>query len=526
MTNPPANPPPVNVGQCTMQTLAKPRAWRLTHQQMKNTLVDTIGFAPPTIDTLPGETRLDGFANQSDRLAIAPLVADYYLKASDELAAEVLRRGTEFIKCQVGTLAPGTCLTDFIKLLGLKLWRRPVADAEVAKLNTLFTTTSAMAGGTQAGVKNIVQALFMSPNFLYRTEVGNTQVAGQVTYLSDYELASALSYALWDSAPDQMLLDLAGQGKLRDQATLVAQAKRLWAAPKKAPTALHNFLQQWLQIENLLSADKDPMAFSVYNMQVAVDLLEESRLFVNSVVFDPMGDKSFKTLFTAPYGFVNSRTAPIYGVANMAGTTLVKTMLNGDQRRGLLTLGSFMAAHADGDDTGTVSRGRYFREEILCDIVPPPNAADAVFDPTKVNDTMTNRERLAAHTEDMKSTCYACHQLFDGLGFAMENYDPIGRFRLTDKGKMIDPTGTVPLRSGPTLTFKNFVDLIGQLSNTSDLYTCFSSQYLSYATGWALGQINDCEKKLVYDEFQKSGYKVDTLVFSVINSPSFMARKN
>jgi hypothetical protein len=521
---PPATPPKVDVGGCSAMTLAKPRAWRLTNVQMKNTLKDAIGFAPPTLNMLPGETRLDGFANQSDRLAIASLVADYYLTASSELASEVVRRSAELVPCPMASLGAGSCLGTFIKSMGTKMWRRPPTDAEVAKLTTLYTATAAQAGGAEAGLRNVVQGFFMSPNFLYRTEVGDSKQAGAVTALTDYELASALSYMLWDSPPDATLMTLAGQGKLRDKTVLLGEAKRLLTTAQKAPAAMHSFLQQWLQIEDLLSADKDPTVYTIYNPQVAADLMEETRLLLNSVVFDQGGDRSFKTLLTAPFGFINARTAPVYGMANVTSTSLTRTMLNPDQRRGLLTSAGFLAAHADGDDTATVSRGRYFREEVLCDHVPPPDPKDAMFDPTKITPDMTNRERLTAHA--VNPSCKACHQLFDGLGFAMENYDPIGRFRTTDKNKPLDPTGSVPLTSGPTLTFKNYVDLIDQLSKTPDIYSCFSSQYLSYATGRLPEQINECERKLVTDDFVKSGYKVDALVLSVVNSPSFMARKN
>jgi hypothetical protein len=521
-TKPPENPPPVDVGGCTSAPLAKPRVWRLTHSQLRNTLVDGLQFAPPTIDTLPRETRLDGFANQSGRLTVAPLLADYYLKASDELGANLVGRSAEFIKCPMTALGTGTCLADFIKLVGSKMWRRPVADAEVSRLTSLYNKTVPMAGGPEVGVKNVVQALFMSPNFLYRTEIGHSTATGEVTYLTDFELASALSYMLWDAPPDKILYDLALGGKLTNKQTLLDQAERMWAV-KKTPEAMNVFLQQWLQIEELMRADKDAMAYPLYNKMVAADLLEESRMFLNSVVFDPGGDRSFKTLFTAKYGFVNSRTAPLYG-ATATSATLAKTNLNPAERRGLLTLGAFMAAHADGDDTGLVSRGRYFREEILCDGVPAPNQADAVFDPQKVRPDMTNRERLNAHTTN--PACFACHVLFDGLGFAMENYDPIGAFRKTEKNKPIDPTGSIPLPSGPELKFDNFIHLVDQLAETKDLYSCFSSQYLSYAMGSQIKDVHACERKLVNDEFVKSQYKMDTLVLSVVNSPSFMARKN
>ena len=138
---------------------------------------------------------------------------------------------------------------------------------------------------------------------------------------------------------------------------------------------------------------------------------------------------------------------------------------------------------------------------------------------------MTGREKFV-HTRRVP-VCASCHLLFDGLGFAMESYDAIGRFRTTDKGKPLDPSGSVPLPSdGTLLEFDNFVDLVDKLSKTKDLYSCFSSQYLTYATGRRLSEVKECERQLVADEFEKSGYKLDALILSVINTPSFMARKN
>jgi hypothetical protein len=516
--NPTVDPP---AGACAKPTLSKPRIWRLTKSQIRNSLADVAGFSSPMIDALPAETRLDGeFANQAGKLTVAPLVADQYYAIGEQLGAQVVSQAPMFLKCAVTALGTGTCLNDFIKGFGLKMWRRPLTDTEVGKLNALYNTSATMGGGPEVGLKSVVQGMFMSPNFLYRTEIGDSTAAGAVTNLTDYELASVLSYTLWDSVPDATLLNLAGQGKLRDKATLAAQATRMWAMPR-SQSALYNFFSQWLQTDDLLSATKDP-SFTVYNDQVAADLLEENRLFLNSIVFQ--GDGSFRTLFTAPYGFVNMRTAPLYGVTNAAGTNLVKTDLDPTKRRGLLTMAGFVSAHSDGDDTAIVSRGRYFRGDILCDHVPPPpNPALAVFGPKSSDPNMTNRERLISHVQE--PACAACHNVFDPIGFAMENYDPIGRWRKQDKGKDIDPSGTIPLGNG-SVEFTDFIDLIDKLSKTPELYACFSTQYFSFATGRNFEEINACERKAITDDFVKSGYKVDALVMSVVNSPSFTARQN
>ncbi len=521
---PPVAPPPVAVGTCNEGTLAKPRAWRLTHDQVRNTLRDTLGFVAPAMQAVSAEERLDGYANRSDKLAIAPLLADFYYRASEEVAANVAGRAGEFLTCPVAQLATGTCFADFARKFGLKMWRRPLEASEITDLTDLYKTAAMQGGTPEAGFKTVVQAFFLSPKFLYRTEIGNSQQAGAVTRLTDFELASALSYTLWDTGPDAGLLDLAAQGRLRDQTVLLNEAKRLLGTTDKASNAFHHFMQQWLYIESLLDKKKDATMFPIYSDQVAADLKEENRRFMNSVLFDPAGDKSLKSLFTATYGFVNARTAALYGVTGVTGNDLVKTELPKAERRGLLTQGSFLAAHADPNGTHLVDRGRYMREEIMCDRIPPPDPAFAQEDPKLITEDMTGRERFTAHSSN--PLCIGCHALFDGLGFAMENYDAIGRFRLTDKNKMIDPTGSVPLPSGKKIEFKNYIDLIDQLAESTDLYSCFSSQYLTYAAGRALDDVPSCEKKLVFEEFAKSGYKMDALIMAVLKSPSFMARKN
>jgi hypothetical protein len=184
-----------------------------------------------------------------------------------------------------------------------------------------------------------------------------------------------------------------------------------------------------------------------------------------------------------------------------------------------------MWGHAADDSTHLVERGSYFRSEVLCDRVSPPPGGipqDGRFAPADA----TGREKFMIHSDP---ACAGCHKRFDSIGFAMENYDAIGRFRLTDQGKMIDPSGAIPLPSEPSspdLPFANFVDLIDKLSNKPDVYGCFATQYLSYASGRGFQELDACEKQTVSDEFVKGNYQVDGLVLSVITSPSFMDRKN
>ncbi len=506
----------------TQPKLMGTRVWRLVQQQVKNTLHDVFGFTGKIVDALPAEARLEGYANQPDGLGISPLLTDYYFRAADEIAMQVLANAESFLTCPVGSLDT-ICLTTFLNEYGAKAWRRPLADAERDKLIQLYTATS-QTSGPEIALRMVVQGLLLSPNFLFRTELGDPQTAsGTATTLTDYELASALSYTVWDAPPDAALLARAASGTLHDRATFQAEARRLLSATPKVAPALHSFIQQWLKTDNLGLRQKDPTLFPMYTPEVAASLSEETDRFVDSIVFDSGGDKTFRSLLTARYGFVNASTAPLYGV-QATGTGLVQSNLNPAERRGILTQAAFLAAHSNSDKTGVPARGTFIRQMILCGAVPPP-PGNFKFDPSVITDDMTEREKFEIHRRS--PVCATCHALFDPLGIAMENYDPIGRYRATDKGKTIDASGTIPLADNATMvTFTDYVNLIDQLAAGSDVYDCFSSQYLQYATGRKLEQIDGCDAEAVAKAFRASAYRLDELVLGIIMSPGFATRRN
>jgi hypothetical protein len=504
---------------CPAGQLPPARVWRLTHAQLRNTLVDVFGFAGPAVDALPPDSRLEGFANGADRLGVPPLLLEYYQKAADEVSTDVVRRSGELVPCPLEQLGTGACLDRFLTGVGLRAWRRPLRPEETARLRAVYEA-GAQAGGGAVGLKMLVEALIVSPHFLFRSELGDDG-PGPVTRLTDWELASALSYALWDEPPDPPLMQVAATGRLRDPATLHAQAVRLLGTKERASPALNAFIRQWLRIDGLATAGKDPQLFPSYDGKVARDLLDENRLLVDSVVFDPAGDGSLRTLLTAGYGFLNGKTGKIYGIKKKGGE-LARTDLDPAQRRGLFTEAAFLAAHADADVTRPVDRGKFVREDVLCGEVPPP-PDNFKFDPSKITDDMTGREKLTAHAKN--PFCARCHALFDGIGFALESYDAVGQWRDTDKGKPIDSTGKLPLPDGTELQFANFVQLVDELAARPEPYACFATHYLGYATGRHADQLPACEQAPVLASFARSGYRLDALVLAVIDAPSFSLRR-
>jgi hypothetical protein len=518
-------PPPVvtvddkGVPMCQGTPLAPAaRLWRLTHRQYKNTLSDAFGFSTPSVDTLPSGSRLDGFANASERLTLSSALFDYYSRIAEEVSVEAVKRAGDLLGCPVASLGTGTCLADFLNGVGAKAWRRPLSAEEVTKLTKLYSDAAGDVG-PEEGFKMVVQGLLLSTNFLFRTELGAASTG--VTKLTDFELASALSYMLIDGPPDAELIDLAKKGQLSQPETLGKQAVRLYGNAR-APEAMFSFVQQWLEIEDFLNKPKDMMTFPTFTADVAKDLEDETRTFVKATFFDSSGDRSFKTLLTAPYGYLNARTAKLYGKDDgPADNTLARTDLDPSQRRGLLTQATFLAAHAEPVNTSVVARGRFIREEVLCNDVPPP-PAEFKFDEKFITEDMTAREKFTEHSKN--PACKACHALFDTLGFALENYDAVGRWRTTEKGKMIDPTGTITLPSGGQMTFKNFVDMIDQLGKGNDASDCFASQFVQYVSGRV--KLDDCDRANAIGAFRASGYKLDALVAAIVKSSSFVSRSN
>lgn len=507
--------------------LGKPRIWRLTNDQLASALKRSFGFAPAALANLPDEARLDGFANQASQLRIAPLGAEVYFAIGEELAQHALTSPAQFgLTCDVASLAVGSCLDAFIAHTGRKLWRRALSASEIAAYAGLFSRTMAQGEGAAGGVKSVVQALFMSPSSLHRTELGTNQEPGTVTSLTDHELASALSFLLWDSVPDDELMALADAGKLRDKATLLAQAKRLFASREQASSAINHFFAQWLKVENLPSTVKGDAVLPNASPELGADLQQELRLFTDSVLFDPAGDRRFDSLFRSSYSFVNERTAPLYGITDVKGVDLVRRELDPAQRRGIFTMLPFLWGRSHSEDTNLVGRGAYIRSEVLCHRVKLP-AAGVPNAGRFAEPGATGRQRLGIHASP---ACAGCHKLFDGIGFALESYDTVGRYRTMDQGQQIDASGSLPLPSEdnvePGLVFTNFVELVDELAQKPDVYACFAQQFGSYSAGLDLPEMDACQKQRLAEDFARADHAVDQLVLSVVGSPSFAERRN
>ena len=339
------------------------------------------------------------------------------------------------------TADEAACASKIFTALARRAYRRPVANADVEPL-LRFYRDGQTEGGFEAGIERALQRLLISPEFLFRVERDPKTVAANTNYrISDLELASRLSFFLWSSIPDDELLSLAVSGKLHTPAVLERQVRRM-LADTRSEALVSNFAGQWLQLRNLEAMTPDWAIFPNFDDGVRLAFRRETELFFESILRENRG---IMELLTADYTFVNERLARHYGIPNIYGDRFRRVTLTDPRRRGLLGHGSVLLVTSRPNRTSVVLRGKWVLANILG--VPPPDPPANVPPleedaPGNHNRVLTVRERMANHR---KGACAGCHSMIDPLGFALENFDAVGRWRdRDDTYKPIDASGTLP----------------------------------------------------------------------------------
>jgi hypothetical protein len=402
-----------------------------------------------------------------------------------------------------------TCVREFVETFGLKAYRRPLESAEVDGYVTLFG-----AGGTDAanGFRLVVEAMLQSPYFLYHADIGSTGApTARPQPLTPYELASRLSYFLWDTMPDQALFDLAAAGTLDDDVILTAEVTRL-LADEKANDSIPSFHLQWLDIDaNQFGA------LGQTQPEVATAMLNETSRFSDHVV--RQGDGLLGTLLTASFSFPEGPLFETYGVAEPAGFVPgMRVELDPAERGGLLTQAGFLVKHYRGELPSPVHRGITVRENVLCQPIDPP-PADVVTSPLPPSLGPTARDRFIAHEAD--PSCGGCHTQMDPIGLALENYDGIGAFRTEEGGETIDASGII-YDAGPDLEmpFTGGVELGQRLAASRAVRDCVSNQWFRYSLGRMEATDDGCGLRSIHESFGATG-NVRELITSIVLSSAF-----
>jgi mono/diheme cytochrome c family protein len=409
------------------------------------------------------------------------------------------------------------CVDRILATLARRAYRRPVTGAEVAALKRFVDMATADGQSVEQGIGLAIQAMLVSPHFLFHIERDlYPNDPGRMHRVSDVELASRLSYFLWNSMPDDELLSLAERRRLSVPQVLDAQVARLLADPKSAAMA-ENFAGQWLEIRNLDTIKPDPQKFPAWTPELREAMKTETRMFFDTILREnrPIGD-----FIDARYTFLNELLAKHYGIDGVSGPEFRRVDLETGERGGVLTHGSVLAVSSYPTRTSVVIRGKYILQNILGTPPPPPPADVPALDEQAVGTTASLRKQMETHRTN--AICASCHSRMDPLGFALENYDAIGKWRTMDGGFPVDSSGILP--GGKK--FANSAEMRQILSErVPELTRTLTEKLLIYSLGRGLQRYDRPTVNGITKKIAASGYGFQTLVQEVVRSLPFQSRR-
>ena len=429
-------------------------------------------------------------------------------------AAELPSRRKIFI-CDPNSGAP--CVEKIVANLAHHAYRRPVTNAEVASLVKFVGLAKANGQSTEQGIQLAIEAMLVSPNFLFRIERDpNPNDASAAHPVSQIELASRLSYFLWSSMPDDELLGLAESGKLRASGVLDSQVKRMLADPRSAAIA-DNFAGQWLELRNLDVVKPDPTKFPDWNPELRDAMKTESRLFFDYILRE---NRPLSEFLNARYTFLNDRLARHYGIDGVTGPDFRRVELTTDQRGGVLSQAGVLTVSSYPTRTSVVLRGKYILNNILGSPPPPPPPDVPQLDEDAVGAKASLRQQMERHRAD--AMCASCHNKMDPLGFGLENYDAIGKWRTMDGKFPVDASGVMP--NGKT--FNSPAEMRGVFQSLLPQFSrCMVEKMLTYSLGRGLGTYDRRTVDEIDRRLAASGYGFQTLIYEIVRSLPFQSRR-
>lgn len=409
------------------------------------------------------------------------------------------------------------CVNRILSRLARRAYRRPVTRTEVAQLAKFVDLARADGQTVEQGLQLAIQAMLVSPKFLFRIERDPDPLDPAKAHpVTDLELASRLSYFLWSSMPDEELLALAEKNQLREPGVLDAQVKRMLADGRSAAFA-GNFAGQWLETRNLDSVKPDPVKFKEWGPDLREAMKSETRLFFENILRE---NRPLSEFLDANYTFLNDRLARHYGVEGVVGPEFRRVALTNGQRGGIVSQASVLTVSSYPTRTSPVIRGKYLLQNILG--APPPEPPPDVpsLDEAAVGNTGSLRQQLEKHRTN--AICASCHARMDVLGFGLENYDAIGRWRTKDGNFDIDVSGTLP--NGKSFTTPEGMRKL-LIDNLPDFTRCLTEKMLTYALGRGLERYDRRTVAGIVKAVAADEYKFQTLISEVVRSLPFQNRR-
>jgi mono/diheme cytochrome c family protein len=429
--------------------------------------------------------------------------------------SDTISRRRVFICRPTAPTEETACAEKIVRHLATTAFRRPVGGDEVKGLVN-FYENGRKAGDFESGIREALQAVLASPQFIFRLERAPAGVKpGQNYRLADIDLASRLSYFLWSTVPDKELVDIAMKNQLRAPGVLEAQVKRMLQDPR-SETLATRFASLWLRLQDLDKIHPDALTYPAFDHFLVEAMRRETELFFETLTQE---DRSIIELLNADWTFVNERLARHYGIPNVTGDHFRRIQLTDENRRGLLGHGSILMMTSVADRTSPVLRGKWVMEVLMASPPPAPPPNVPTLEETKgVSEArlLTVRERMEQHRAN--PTCNSCHRVIDPLGLALENFDVTGQWRIKDNGMPIDPAGT--LYDGTQINGP--LGLRQALLKRSDVVvTSFTESLLTYALGRRVEAFDMPTVRKIVGAGKKNNYKMSSFIMGVINSPAF-----
>lgn len=455
-----------------------------------------VGTLTLALDPRASDRTYETYATQLDlaagdhRLRLQKTDSEIYIRS-------VTLRGPIDAEADLFATERAACADAFVDDFAPRAWRRPLAPDERSVMRDLFQ--SGMDGGTFFdGLRMALEYTLQSPDFLYHVELGTPTDDPRLFRLTDFELASRLSYLAWGTPPDEELWQAAERGELHTEAQVRAQAERLFRDPRARAT-VRSFYEQWLQLEQMESLTKDTELFPEFDSDVRAAMREETRAYLDRMIWEE--GATFRDVLTSRRTVLPPALAPLYDVPALTDTDWVDLP---PERMGLLTHPSLLAVNAKSNGHSPVRRGVFVLDRILCaEPSPPPEGVD--FSAVERSTARTTRERFAEHTSN--AACSSCHRNIDPIGFTFESFDGIGRFRTHENEVPIDATGGVPPLGIEPGELDGAVELSQALADSDEVSRCLTRHWARHGLGRYEHPLDDDTLESLYVALEESGIR-------------------
>jgi hypothetical protein len=487
---------------------------RLSNAEYANTLRDLLGdeaLVERVVAPLPREPMSLGFRNSADALRVNDLLADQYLDAAFEISMAVPDL-PGLVGCRTDEF-DHQCAEAFIRDFGRKVYRRPLAEAEVQRYADLYQGAIDQGNDFRTSIEWLAAALFSSANFLFRVEL-STPTTGTVARPSGDEMASRLSYLLWQTMPDEELFRAADSGELVTAEGIEAQVLRMVQDEKAL--RVYEFFEQWLDLDEMEGISRSPDVYPVSESLPEL-FMAENRAFVYDIL---TGNGSFQDLLTGQYTFANRTLAAHYGLETVPeGGAFERVEAPG--RSGILTQG-MLTVHDRTVRTSIVRRGLKIRTDLLCQLVPaPPDTVDLTL--PELDGDLSQRERLEQHRTE--ESCATCHELMDPIGQMFDGFDAVGRPRTVDEaGAAIETSGYVVFAGSLDGEYAGLSDFSEALAESDQVRECFVRQAFRFFYGRDTTSQDACTEKQLMQSFERRDYRIVDLIMGLTQSDQFLYR--